>query len=75
MSSCFEIYFQTLEEEEEEQKDKENRPCTSVQKNKKKENRSKLSLKRTANKLTKEINKKIKNQKGKGEEIFNVKKG
>ena len=55
-------------------KDKENRPSTSNMQEKKQDNRSKLSLKRTANKLTKEINKKIKNQKGEGEAVFNVTK-
>ena len=40
----------------------------------KKDTRSRLSLKRTANKLTKEINKRIKNQKGEGDGIFTLKK-
>ena len=40
----------------------------------KKDRRSRLSLKRTANKLTREINKKIKNQKGEGDGIFTLKK-
>ena len=60
--------------QEDEKEDKENRPSTSNMQKKKKDNKSKLSLKRTANKLTKEINKKIKNQKGEGEAVFNVTK-
>ena len=60
--------------QEDEKQDKENRPSTSNIQKKKKDNKSKLSLKRTANKLTKEINKKIENQKGEGEVVFNVTK-
>ena len=38
----------------------------------KEDKRSRLSLKRTANKLSKEINKKIKNQTGEGDSVFSV---
>ena len=61
--------FQGYNEEE----DKENNQSTkSVQQKKRRGRKSRLSLKRTADRLTKEINKRVKTQKGGGESVFSV---
>ena len=57
--------FQNIEEDGE---DKENKAVVEKKHNK----RSRLSLKRTAHRLTNQINKKIKNQRGEGDPVFTV---
>ena len=59
------IYFQNSEEGGE---DKENKAVVEKKHNK----RSRLSLKRTADRLSNQINKKIKNQRGEGDSVFTV---
>ena len=61
------LKFQSCGGENEE--DKENQPVVDERK---KDRRSRLSLKRTAKHLTNEINKKIKNQRGEGDSVFRV---
>ena len=46
--------------------------CANCAKRRQKIKTPRLSLKRTANKLSKEINKKIKNQTGEGDPVFSV---
>jgi len=70
--------FQNLKEngENNEDEDKENIPngISPKKKKKKENNRTRLSLKRNANRLTNEINKKLKTQKGEGDSVFTVSK-